>query len=78
METNGPGEIKVAVAPDFNLQPGEWRWDGKTWVAMPPSETSNGELNELVFAVDNAVRSPLVTAELKDVLLGLKAFLAGR
>jgi hypothetical protein len=78
VKTNGPGEIKVAVAPDFKLQPGEWRWEGKTWLAMPPSETTNGDLNELVFAIDNAVRSPLVTAEIKDAFLRLKAFLAGK
>ncbi|HKY07370.1 MAG TPA: hypothetical protein VJQ55_03975 [Candidatus Binatia bacterium] len=77
VSANGPGEIKIPVAHDFNLKPGEWRWDGKNWAALPtPTETANGELNELVFAIDNAVRSPLVTAEIKDVLLRLKAFLA--
>lgn len=78
VSANAPGEIKIPVAHDFNRKPGEWRWDGKTWVAMPPAETANGELNELAFAIDDAVRSPLVAAEIKDVLLKLKKYLASQ
>lgn len=31
VEKNAPGEIKIPVTADFELKPGEWRWDGKAW-----------------------------------------------
>ena len=79
VEMNGPGEIKIPVAGDFSLKPGEWRWDGKTWAALPTvSETVSLDLNDLAFAIDDAVRSPLVAAEIKDVLLKLKKYLGSK
>ncbi|GEM_PF-2631059 len=78
VNANAPGEIKIPVPADFKLTPGQWRWDGKSqaWVAVPP-ETSSGvsDLNDLAFAIDNAVSSPAVPAELKTVLLRLKKVL---
>jgi hypothetical protein len=59
VETNAPGEIKIPVARDFSLKPGEWRWDGKTWAATPTfSDAATADLNDLAFAIDNAVSSP--------------------
>ncbi|MGH7853943.1 MAG: hypothetical protein ACREP3_10910 [Candidatus Binatia bacterium] len=79
VKVNGPGEIKVPVAEDFSLKPGEWRWDGKTWAAMPTfSDAATADLNDLAFAIDNAVSSPLVPAEVKDVLLKLKKYLGSK
>jgi hypothetical protein len=79
VEKNAPGEVKMSVPSDFKLTPGEWRWDGKTWIAMPAfSDAATADLNDLAFAIDNAVNSPLVPAEVKDVLLKLKKFLASK
>lgn len=79
VETNAPGEIKIPVARDFSLKPGEWRWDGKTWAATPTfSDAATADLNDLAFAIDNAVSSPVVPAEVKDVLLKLKKYLGSR
>src|ERR1044071_6041781 len=75
VNTNAPGEIKIPVPADFKLTPGQWRWDGKSqaWVAVPPETTSGvSDLNDLAFAIDNAVSSPAVPAEIKAVLLQLK------
>jgi hypothetical protein len=36
------------------------------------------DLNDLAFAIDNAVSFPLVPAEVKDVLLKLKKYLASK
>lgn len=46
--------------------------------APPVIDPVISDLNDLAFSIDNAVRSPLVTAELKDVLLKLKKFLGNR
>jgi len=79
VEKNAPGEVKMTVPSDFKLTPGEWRWDGKTWTALPTvSETVSLDLNDLAFAIDNAVSSPLVPAEVKDVLLKLKKYLGSK
>jgi hypothetical protein len=79
VEKNSPGEIKIPVTSDFTLKPGEWKWDGKSWVAVPPTEDpASVDLQDLVFSIDDAVRSPLVTAEIKDVLLKRKKFLANK
>jgi len=79
VEKNAPGEVKMSVPSDFRLTPGEWRWEGKTWIAMPTfSDATTAELNDLAFAIDNAVSSPLVPAEVKDVLLKLKKYLGSK
>lgn len=76
VEKNAPGEIKIPVPADFNLSPGEWRWDGKTWVALPtPVDPVLVDLQELSFSIDKAVSSPAVQADLKEVLLRLKKVL---
>ena len=77
VEANAPGDIKIAVPDNFAMKPGEWKWENGKWAANPPAvDASTDELQELVFSIDNAVRSPLVAAELKDVLLRLKKILA--
>ena len=59
------------------MKPGEWKYSNGKWVANPPAvDPSTLELQELVFSIDSAVRSPLVASELKDVLLKLKQILA--
>jgi hypothetical protein len=79
VEKNAPGEVKMSVPSDFKLTPGEWRWEGKTWIAMPTfSDATTAELNDLAFAIDNAVSSPLVPAEVKDILLKLKKYLGSK
>jgi hypothetical protein len=42
------------------------------------SDAATADLNDLAFAIDNAVSSPLVPAEVKDVLLKLKKYLASK
>jgi hypothetical protein len=43
---------------------------------VPPETTSGvSDLNDLAFAIDNAVSSPAVPAEIKAVLLQLKKVL---
>ncbi len=77
VDANAPGDIKMAVPDNFAMRPGEWKWSNGKWVANPPAvDASALELQELVFSIDNAVRSPLVAPELKDVLLKLKQMLA--
>jgi len=34
---NAPGEVAQVEAADFNLQPGEWQWDGAQWIAFTPT-----------------------------------------
>ena len=36
VETNSPGEIKVPVSEDFALEPGNYRWDGATFIPHTP------------------------------------------
>jgi hypothetical protein len=33
---NEPGDVALDVPEQFALEPGRWRWDGKTWVAFTP------------------------------------------
>jgi hypothetical protein len=76
VETNAVGDIKVAVPDNFALKPGEWRWNGSSWVAYTPSpDPTATELQDLLFSIDNAVSSPLVPQEIKDVLIKLKKVL---
>jgi hypothetical protein len=37
-EENQPGDLKREEAVDFDLEPGDWRFDGNKWV--PVSETA--------------------------------------
>ena len=79
VEANAPGQIKIPVARDFILKPEEWRWNNKTWTALPPvSETASLELDDLAFAIDNAASSRSIPAEIKDVLLKLKRYLGSK
>ena len=76
VQTNAPGEIKIAVPADFALKPGEARWNGSSWVAVSPNtEPAALDLQDLAFSIDNAVSSPLVPQEIKDVLIKLKKVL---
>ena len=75
-DTNAPGDIKIPVPANFNLQPGQWKWNGSTWVAAAPGvDQSSFDLTNLAIAIDNAVSSSKVPAEIKDVLLKLKKVL---
>ena len=76
VEANAPGDIKIAVPANFALKPGEWQWNGSTWVAYTPApDPVTTELQDLAFSIDNAVSSPLVAPEIKDVLIKLKKVL---
>jgi hypothetical protein len=43
VETNDPGDVKMAVAEDFNLTPGQWKWDGSAWVPFTPPPLTDAE-----------------------------------
>ena len=76
VQMNGPGEIRIPVATNFNLKPGEWRWDGRIWAAAPlPADPTSLDLVDLAFAIDAAVASKDVAPEVKIVLLKLKNIL---
>ena len=67
----------MAVPDNFAMKPGEWKYSNGKWVANPLSvDAFTLELQELVFSIDSAVRSPLIALELKDVLLKLKKIFA--
>jgi hypothetical protein len=69
VEANGAGDIKIPVATNFNLKPGEWKWDGKNWTAVTlPLDP----LTDLAFAIDAALAAPNVAPEVKIVLLKLR------
>jgi hypothetical protein len=77
VDANAPGDIKIAVPDNVAMKPGEWKWENGKWVANPPPvDSSTLELQELAFSIDDAIRSPAVAPELKNVLLKLKKILA--
>lgn len=46
--TPAPGEISRAVAEDFRLEPGLWKWDGGAWIPRarprPPKDIDRDDL----------------------------------
>lgn len=47
-EANESDDVKMAVADDFDLEPGRWRWDGRAWVPVTPAPATDEELGELL------------------------------
>ncbi len=77
VEANVAGEVKIPVPADIEITPGQSRWDGKNWVTdRAAADPALLDLQELAFAIDKAVSSPVVPAEVKDVLMRLKKVLA--
>ena len=64
--TNAPGDIQHPEDDAFNLEPGRWRWDGSTWVAVPPAPPS---VHPLITKIDATLESSLIPQVLKDLLL---------
>jgi hypothetical protein len=76
VEANAPGEVKIAVPADFALRPGQAKWNGTSWETIAPAPDAAAlDLQDLAFSIDNAVSSPLVAQEIKDVLIKLKKVL---
>lgn len=69
VETNEPGQTRLAVAEEFNLEPGRWRWTGSAWVPQTPPPTREQRLR---VAIDQALADPAVPQRIKDVLQALR------
>ena len=62
-QANRPGDGVVEVVDSFDLRPGDWRWDGVTWVpyVRPKPDTP------LVTALRNAISSTSTPAAVRAV-----------
>ena len=76
VERNRPGDVRVAVASGFNLEPHRWRWTGTQWAPFVPAPTpEEARLMALRTHVDAVLADPVVPPKLKDVLNAIKDFL---
>lgn len=69
---NDPGDIAVDVPEEFNLTPGDWKWDGTAWqrnLDPRPLPVAKAQLKASLDAIAAPPQTPL-----RDLIDALKTF----